>query len=329
MELTQAAALLREATTDDADPIKRELMMELIRETYPEVWNGIVNVIDSLDTAEEERIRQERLDRLETMFEGSPFPPIRYEDEVLVSARTFEVTTGKMTEPGEAPEMTSDGRPWGEVYPQWAPPTTKVVEPGWYIVFEGIDGSGKTTQAESIAEDLDAELFREPGGTPLGEAVRSILKDETIAMSPTTEVLLFAAARVELLLRIEEIRSTGKNVVCDRSVFSSLAYQTGRGGIEIDEVLQANCLIPSIPDAVILLDLSPEEALLRTGGARDAMEKRVSLDKVRNRYLAMAHSAVDLEFLNRVPWDIVHTDGMSIPAVTDYIHAVLAANGIS
>lgn len=327
MELTEAASLLREATIDDTDPVKRELMMELIRETYPEVWDGIVSVIESLDLAEEARIREERLARLKGMFApmSLDISAIEPDDQMLLNSHTFEMTTGKLTRPGEAPDMTSTGQRWSDVYPE-----DKPVARGWYIAIEGIDGSGKTTQARRIADELFAVLFREPGDTPVGDALREIVKDPSVCMNQGTEAYLFAAARSELLPDVSSLLDRGINVVVDRSVISSVAYQAERGELSTSEVLEINRVgVTEAPDLVILLDLPVEAALARTGGGgRDAMESRVDMERVRERYLSMASGKIDLDYLSDVPWSVVHCDGMNEDSVTGYIINVLEARGV-
>ncbi|HEU0023019.1 MAG TPA: dTMP kinase, partial [Thermoleophilaceae bacterium] len=99
---------------------------------------------------------------------------------------------------------------------------------GLFVTFEGIDRSGKTTQARLLCEALgeDAVGVREPGGTELGERVRELVKDPALRPGPRAEALLFAAARAELVDRvIRPALEAGSVVVCDRFLDSSLAYQ--------------------------------------------------------------------------------------------------------
>lgn len=143
---------------------------------------------------------------------------------------------------------------------------------GLFVTFEGIDRSGKTTQARLLAEALgtDALLVREPGGTELGERVREILKDPRTEIGAEAEALLFAAARAELCREvIGPALTSGRTVVCDRFLDSSLAYQGAARGLGVDEVLEMNRLATGglVPDVTILLALDPGHASGRAGEA--------------------------------------------------------------
>ena len=133
------------------------------------------------------------------------------------------------------------------------------------VTFEGIDRSGKTTQARLLAEALgsDALLVREPGGTPAAERIRALVKDPEVELSPIAETLLFGAARAELVTRvIRPALDGGKVVVCDRCVDSTVAYQGGARGLGIDRVEELNEWITDglWPDVTFLLDLPPAAA---------------------------------------------------------------------
>jgi dTMP kinase len=148
-----------------------------------------------------------------------------------------------------------------------------------FVTFEGLDGSGKTTQARLLAESLSKErevvATREPGGTPLGERIREVLlHGEDI--SPWAEAALFAAARAELVEQvIRPALERGAAVVSDRYLDSSLAYQGIARRLGIEDVLQLNLTVVGglLPDRTFVLQLDPAVAAKRTRRARDRIER--------------------------------------------------------
>jgi dTMP kinase len=141
---------------------------------------------------------------------------------------------------------------------------------GLFVTFEGIDRSGKTTQARMLVDALGGEALavREPGGTEVGERVRELVKDPALAVSPETEALLFAAARAQLVAQvIRPALDDGKVVVSDRFVDSSLAYQGIARGLGVEDVDQINRFATGglLPDLTILLSIDPERAAERAG----------------------------------------------------------------
>jgi dTMP kinase len=155
---------------------------------------------------------------------------------------------------------------------------------GLFVTFEGIDRSGKTTQTELLCEALGDEALgvREPGGTPAGERVRELLKDPEVSLSPEAEALLFAAARSELVAEvILPALESGKVVVSDRFLDSSLAYQGGARGLGIEDVERVNHFATRglRPDLTFLLDLPPGDAAARAGENDRFEEEGVGLQE--------------------------------------------------
>jgi dTMP kinase len=185
-------------------------------------------------------------------------------------------------------------------------PASSSRERGLFIVFEGVEGSGKSTQVRALVDALVAEgrktlATREPGGPPIAERVRSLLLDPSSdAMDERTEALLLAAARAEHVDKvIRPELEAGTIVVCDRFIDSSLAYQGHARGLGEDSVAQINrwAVGGLMPDVVVLLDLDPEEGLRRAHGraAWDRMESE-GLDfhrRVAEGYLRLARSDPD------------------------------------
>ena len=154
--------------------------------------------------------------------------------------------------------------------------------PGYLITFEGIDGCGKTTQVELLAEylaslDMRYVVFREPGSTRIGERIRQILADPNIAdMCSSTEAALFAAARSQLIC--QEVKAALRFelvVILDRYIDSSLAYQGYARGLGLERVLELNRLaIDEVwPDLSLLIDLEPEVAMNRFSNIADRIER--------------------------------------------------------
>ena len=148
-----------------------------------------------------------------------------------------------------------------------------------FVTFEGLDGSGKSTQAGLAAAFLsdlgrDVVVTREPGGTPLGERIRELLLDGP-ELSAWAEAALFAAARAELAERvISPALARGADVVCDRFVDSSLVYQGIARGLGVERVLDLNVAVAGLsPDRTYVLLVDPKVAAARLSGVPDRMER--------------------------------------------------------
>lgn len=171
-----------------------------------------------------------------------------------------------------------------------------------FISFEGIDGSGKSTQVHRLAATLRAAgrevlLVREPGGTPLSESVRSLLLDPKAAIHPVAELFLFTAARAQLVHDvIQPALDSGSVVIADRYADSTLAYQgAGRGVSDVNTLrtIQSCATSGLQPDHTFVLDLTPEDAEQRRTGrgtGEDRMEgaSLAFYHRVRDSYLELA-----------------------------------------
>jgi dTMP kinase len=178
-----------------------------------------------------------------------------------------------------------------------------------FVSFEGLDGSGKTTQVELLSARLEADgekvvSTREPGGTELGEGVRELVLHGS-DVAPWAEALLYAASRAQ---HVEEVirpaLDRGATVVCDRYVDSSVAYQGGARGLGIERVLDLNLTAVGglLPDRTYLLDVVPEDAVARLDPTRDRIERE---DAEFHRRAAEAYR----ELAARFPERIVVLDG--------------------
>lgn len=176
---------------------------------------------------------------------------------------------------------------------------------GIFITFEGGEGAGKSTQIERLAKKLRAKKYdvvvtREPGGSPGAEAIRHVLLSGAAeSFGPQMEALLFAAARsdhVEQLIKPALAR--GSIVLCDRFMDSSRVYQGVTGGLDADfmEVLERVAVDQTVPDMTLILDIDPEEGLMRAAARRgeDAVADRFEKEtlavhrKRREAFLAIA-----------------------------------------
>lgn len=196
---------------------------------------------------------------------------------------------------------------------------------GWFIVFEGGDAAGKSTQARLLAERLGARLTREPGGTPLGERIRDLVLDPAIAVDPKAEALLMAAARAEHVSDvIAPALARGETVVTDRFVASSIAYQGHGRGLSADEIDRLNRWATGglVPDLIVFLDVSDPVASTRLGERRDRLEAAGGdfHQRVAESYRAQASADPDR-------WLLVDGDG-TVEEVADRVRAALEARGL-
>ena len=142
-----------------------------------------------------------------------------------------------------------------------------------FITFEGIEGSGKSTQLRRLAERIDgAVLTKEPGGTPLADRIRAILLDSSSQLDPVAELFLFAASRRQHVVEIiKPALDRGATVLCDRFTDSTLAYQGFGRLINLDQLRALNAWATNslTPDLTLLFDL-PEEVGLTRARSRNA-----------------------------------------------------------
>lgn len=187
---------------------------------------------------------------------------------------------------------------------------------GKFIVFEGNDGAGKSTQARRLAEylkeqGLDVILTRQPGGIPETELFRSLALDDRFREDGTTQLLFFAADRREHLKRqIVPALGRGTIVICDRFSLSTIVYQHYDRGISfedvryIDRVARSNIggIKEVQPDLVIVIDASPEVTMRRKSGEQESHFDRDGLEKQKRRreaYLTLA---------KRYGWRVVNAE---------------------
>ena len=169
-----------------------------------------------------------------------------------------------------------------------------MVRRGVFIVFEGIDGSGKSTHIKALTAELKGKGYSvlqtfEPSKNRIGNFIRRYAEKNDLRLTPETEALLFAADRFQHVNTIiEPALRRGRVVISDRYIYSSLAYQ-GAGGLDIDWIREMNRFAPK-PDIAILLDILPEFSLKRVNRRKTVFEESDFLRKVRNIYLKLVET---------------------------------------
>ncbi|MDB5305353.1 MAG: tmk [Phycisphaerales bacterium] len=197
---------------------------------------------------------------------------------------------------------------------------------GKFIVLDGNEGCGKSTQSEMLraalaSAGLDVLAVRDPGSTRIGEQIRAVLLNPDHAeMSMRCEMLLYMAARAQMMAElILPALDSGKTVVCDRFVSSTLAYQLGGDGLTAGEIrATADVAIRGRwPDLTILLDMPPDKSLARVKRAKDRIEQRPLEyhEQVRRNYLAQAEA-------DRVHYRLISADRSREEVHQDILRAV-------
>jgi dTMP kinase len=217
---------------------------------------------------------------------------------------------------------------------------------GFFITFEGVEGCGKTTQLRLLKERLEAAgeqvtATREPGGCPIADQMRAILLDaENRAITPLSELLLYAAARAQ---HVQEVIvpavERGEIVLCDRFTDATIAYQGHGRGLDLDTIAQLNRLATGgiEPRLTVLIDCPAEVGLSRararidaTTGAREERFELESLrfhERVRAGYLALADASPQRFVIVDGTGDVAETEKLVIAALAGRIPAGATAGG--
>lgn len=198
---------------------------------------------------------------------------------------------------------------------------------GYFIVLEGPDGSGKSSVSDIVCEKLKEKGYevvhtREPGGIEIAEEIRNIILDpKNTSMDAKTEALLYAASRRQHLVeKVVPAKSQGKIVICERFVYSSLAYQGYGRGLGFDEILKINdfAIGGNYPDMTIYLDINEEVGLKR-------IESRAFKDRLDKESLSFHHLVNEgyREVLRRFKDTKVVDASKSIDCVVDDVLALI------
>ncbi len=197
---------------------------------------------------------------------------------------------------------------------------------GVFITFEGGEGSGKTTIASLVKEQLEKEgyqvvLTREPGGVDIAEEIRNVILDvKNTNMDKKTEALLYAASRRQHLVeKVIPALNQGAIVICDRFIDSSLVYQGLARGIDIDEVYEMNLFATEniLPERTIFFDIQPELGMQRIAMNKDREVNRLDMENMDFHYKVYQGY---LQICDKYPKRIVKVDAsQSIENVFDQV----------
>ncbi len=198
-----------------------------------------------------------------------------------------------------------------------------------FISLDGIDGAGKSTQIELLKNWLierghQVVCFRDPGATRLGESIREILLHrEDIPLSMTAEMLLYMAARAQLVEeQIKPALAAGMTVICDRFLLANVVYQGSAGGLNIDDLWSIGrvATVGLSPDVTVVLDLDAEVAAQRLGTNQDRLEKRglAYFQAVRQGFLDQLSKAGRHRFVADASQPIEHVH----QSIRDYLQSI-------
>lgn len=273
---------------------------------------GLMKFFDSMIGAEPGRKETDKTSLLRDAL------PARYARAAMVGDRRFDMEAAKKL------GLTAIGAGWGygtpeELLEAGADVVAAHVEDaarallgsdvspvrGFFITMEGLDGSGKTTQVNAVADYVRARGYevlttREPGGTPISEDIRHLVLDPAKSMCPETEALLYAASRAQHVRDvIRPALAQGKVVLCDRFVDSSIVYQGAGREIGLDQVMAINkfAIGDTMPDLTVLLTMDAQAAFLRRNSATklDRLERagEAFFKRVYDAYAELAQAYPD------------------------------------